>query len=100
MPRYTKAEAGPNDSVIYFSDDGKRFQFSGGSRAWRNQNPGNLVSGLVSKRNGSIGKAGRFAVRLTKKGKIDAVVATSRSGKLFLRAKPDKTTANNLDNMG
>ena len=62
MPRYDKAVPGTDNSVIYTSDDGKRFVFSGGSRAWRNQNPGNLVSGAVSKRNGAIGKAGGFAI--------------------------------------
>lgn len=62
MPRYVKAEAGPNRSVIYTDSDGKKWKFEGGSRPWRNQNPGNLVLGKVSQRNGAIGKADRFAV--------------------------------------
>lgn len=36
--------------------------FKGGSRAWRNQNPGDLRAGKVSKGNGAIGSAGGFAV--------------------------------------
>jgi hypothetical protein len=36
------------------------------------------------------------AIRLTKTGEIDAVTATSRSGKLFLRTRPDKSEGNNL----
>jgi len=62
MSRYIKAESGPGRSVIYTDVDGKQWKFEGGGRPWRNQNPGNLVPGIVSKRNGAIGKADRFAV--------------------------------------
>jgi hypothetical protein len=62
MAKYIKAEAGPGNSVIYTDTSGKQWQFEGGNRPWRNQNPGNLVPGKVSKRNGAIGKAGGFAV--------------------------------------
>ncbi len=62
MPKYIKAEPGPGTSVIYTDAEGKQWRFEGGSRPWRNQNPGNLVSGNVSKRNGAIGVAGGFAV--------------------------------------
>lgn len=62
MEKFIKAEAGPKTSVIYTDSDGKKWQYSGGSRTWRNNNPGNLVSATVSKRNGEIGIAGGFAV--------------------------------------
>lgn len=62
MGKFIKAEAGPKATVIYTDSDGKYWQYSGGSRTWRNNNPGNLVSASVSKRNGEIGKAGGFAV--------------------------------------
>lgn len=62
MSRYVKAAEGPSRSVIYTDDTGKQWKFEGGSRPWRNQNPGNLVPGNVSKRNGAIGVAGGFAV--------------------------------------
>jgi len=62
MARFIKAESGPKESVIYIDDSGKRFQYSGGDRNWRNNNPGNLKPGDVSKRNGQIGSAGGFAV--------------------------------------
>jgi hypothetical protein len=62
MPKYIKATEGPGLSVIYTDTKGKQWKFEGGSRPWRNQNPGNLVPGVVSKRNGAIGKAGKFAV--------------------------------------
>lgn len=60
--RFIKAEPGPKNTVIYHTDDGKKFEYSGGNWAWRNHNPGNLVPGVVSKRNGQIGKAGGFAI--------------------------------------
>lgn len=62
MSRFVKAEPGPRNSVIYTDDEGKRFMYSGGDRTWRNQNPGDLVPGEVSKRNQQIGTAGGFAV--------------------------------------
>jgi hypothetical protein len=61
-PKYTSAVAGPDHSVIYTDEKGRQWQFLGGSRPWRNNNPGNLVVGNVSRRNGAIGKAGGFAV--------------------------------------
>ena len=62
MKRLVKAVPGPKHSVIYTDQDGLRFHFLGGSRPWRNQNPGNWVPGKISKRNGAIGVAGGFAV--------------------------------------
>lgn len=62
MSRYIKAEEGPNHTVIYGDDAGNFFRFSGGSWAWRNNNPGNCAPGEVSKRNSQIGIANGFAV--------------------------------------
>jgi hypothetical protein len=62
MPKYIKARQGPKNSVIYTDSDGNEWIFEGGFIPWRNQNPGDLVSGNVSKRNGSIGSANGFAV--------------------------------------
>ena len=60
--KYVKAESGPKNSVIYFDEKGKKWIFEKGTRAWRNQNPGNMVVGKRSRDNGMIGKAGGFAV--------------------------------------
>jgi hypothetical protein len=62
MSKFIKAEPGPHHSVIYTDSNGKQWKYEGGTRPWRNQNPGNLVPGNVSKRNGAIGEAGGFAV--------------------------------------
>jgi hypothetical protein len=61
-PRFTKASKFRKNDVLYVSSDGKRFVYKGGTRTWRNNNPGNLVGGKIARRNGSIGTAGGFAV--------------------------------------
>lgn len=40
------------------------------------------------------------AIQMTKAGKIDAVVACSRAGHTYLRARPDHSIENNLGNLG
>ena len=40
------------------------------------------------------------AIQLASKGKIDAVVAHSRAGNLYLKTRPDWTIVNNLNAMG
>lgn len=62
MPHYIKAEPAPDHTVIYTDDTGKYFRFSGGSWAWRNHNPGNLVPGKISAQNNQIGRTKKFAI--------------------------------------
>lgn len=64
MPRskYVKATQHGKAGVLYETEDGETFLYTGGTWTWRNNNPGNLVPGDVSKRNNQIGKAGGFAV--------------------------------------
>lgn len=59
-PKYVSARDGDHNSVIYKLDDGSESLHSGGSRAWRNNNPGNLIS--AEKSGLAIGKGGNFAV--------------------------------------
>jgi len=40
------------------------------------------------------------AIVLTSQGEIDAVVATSRNGNMYLRSRPDQTPFNNLEELG
>ncbi len=49
-------------SVIYTTDEGKQNIYYGGDPSWRTNNPGNLWSASVSKRNNEIGKFRNFAV--------------------------------------
>lgn len=69
--KWIRAEEGSENSVIYYDADGnslKRFwkAFEGqpadqaSTRSWRNNNPGNHCEGDFSRRNGSIGKAGKI----------------------------------------
>jgi hypothetical protein len=62
VSKFISAKDGPNHTVIYTDSEGREFEYAKGDRAWRNNNPGNLVSGNVSRRNNQIGKAGGFAV--------------------------------------
>ena len=48
--------------VIYTLPNGIQQRRSGGTRAWRNSNPGNIRSGSFARRVGAIGQAGGFAV--------------------------------------
>ncbi len=64
-------------SVEYKYNDGSVVTKSGGSRAWRNNNPGNMRAGGAS----VIGKAGGFAVFSSPKAGGDAMIATFKGDK-------------------
>lgn len=59
---FIKAEKGENNSTVYYAADGSKTIKSGGSWAWRNNNPGNMRKGQYSRDNGCIGYSGGFAV--------------------------------------
>lgn len=48
--------------VIYYRADSSAVKRTGGSRAWRNNNPGNLRYSDFARANGAIGECGNFAV--------------------------------------
>lgn len=69
MKKFSRVEEGESNSVIYYDEDGNKLtrywkSFEGqpvdkaSTRSWRNNNPGNLVMGPFSRRNGAIGEAG------------------------------------------
>lgn len=58
--KYVSARDGEKNTVIYVDTEGNEFLHSGGTRAWRNNNPGNLIA--AEKSGLSIGRGGRFAV--------------------------------------
>lgn len=58
---YTSAVALGRD-VVYTTADGRRARRTGGTRAWRNLNPGNIRYSEFSRNAGAIGQAGGFAV--------------------------------------
>ncbi len=59
VPVSARAEA--NNVIITYSD-GRQEVRTGGSRSWRNNNPGNLIPGDFANRQGAIGQAGGIAV--------------------------------------
>lgn len=48
--------------VIFVAADGQEYKHIGGTRAWRNNNPGNIRMSEFSRKMGAIGAAGGFAV--------------------------------------
>ncbi len=60
---FVRAKETGHKEVTYWRADGSSVRFIGGSRAWRNQNPGNVISkGNFAKNHGAIGTAGGFAI--------------------------------------
>ena len=51
-----------SSAVIYTAADGSRLLRLGGSRSWRNNNPGNMRYTEFTRDQGAIGTAGKFAV--------------------------------------
>ena len=72
------AEEGTSLTVIYTVKDGKSTYtevWRGGSRSWRNNNPGNIRNSNFTRRHGHIGKAGGFAVFPDKETGKEALVS-------------------------
>lgn len=65
--------------VIYEHSDGTKYRRTGGSRAWRNSNPGNIRYSQFARRMGAIGRAGGFAVFPDEETGMRAIGALLRS---------------------
>lgn len=66
MTTAVSASRTSNVTITYQNDDGSTTVMSGGTRAWRNNNPGNLREGPFSQSQGSIGRDNDgFAIFLT-----------------------------------
>lgn len=61
--------------VKYTSDDGSGFTRIGGSRTWRNANPGAIRPSKITAQNGACGAAGGFAVFPTEEQGMNALRA-------------------------
>lgn len=73
-----QAHANGND-VVYTNSDGTQYRRVGGTRAWRNTNPGNIRYSEFSRRMGAIGQAGGFAVFPDEETGMNAISALLRS---------------------
>lgn len=67
------------DYVAYTSDTGQSYRRIGGSRSWRNKNPGNIRYSDFARRAGAIGTAGGFAVFPDEETGMQAIAALLRS---------------------
>ena len=70
-----------NKDVIYVGADGNRYRKTDGTRAWRNNNPGNIISSKFARENGAIGDAGGFAVFPDESTGMAAIGALLRTDK-------------------
>jgi len=73
--------------VLYIMNNGDTIRRSGGTRAWRNMNPGCLRYADFAKDNGAIGKCGGFAVfpdEQTGRAALVALLRTDRYNKLSI----------------
>lgn len=69
--------------VIYIKKDGTKIKRSGGSPAWRNNNPGNIIKSKFAAENGAVGIAGRFAVFPNEETGLQATIKLLR-GKNYI----------------
>lgn len=64
----------PGRSVLYWDSEGNQMRRDGGSRSWRNNNPGNIVKGPYCDGQGAIGDDGTFAIFPDEQKGFDAIV--------------------------
>lgn len=90
--KWIKVEEGPENSVIYYDEDGnklKRFWKAyleqpineASTRSWRNNNPGNHAMGDFAKRNGAIGSAGKIPNKEKKDYNLQSTLIMRLEGK-------------------
>ena len=60
--RFVSARPTVPQTVLYVDADGRDVLRSGGSRSWRNNNPGNIRKGDFARNAGAIGDDGAFAI--------------------------------------
>lgn len=68
-----------NYNVVYTTAGGAQIMRQGGTRAWRNNNPGCIRHGQLALNNGAIGHAGGFAVFPDEQTGMNAICALLRS---------------------
>jgi uncharacterized protein (TIGR02594 family) len=66
-------------TVLYVDAEGREMLRQGGSRSWRNNNPGNIREGSFAELSGAIGDDGAFAIFPDESVGFNAIVALLRS---------------------
>ena len=77
---FVYVEIEPN-AIIYVSKDGAKIKRSGGSVAWRNNNPGNIIKSSFARAHGAIGETERWAVFPDEETGLKAMVSLLRTNK-------------------
>lgn len=90
---FVRAEKGKGLSVIYHRNDGGKLVKTGGTPAWRNNNP---IIAYQIERKGWLSKPQLIAL-IELEGGIDAVVVRPSGRRPFIRMRPDSTRLNNLN---
>ncbi len=75
---FIRAKTGKGNSVVYYDEDENISIWTGGTRAWRNNNPGNIRPSQFSYKNGAIGSAGGFAIFPTYQGPASIGISAER----------------------
>jgi hypothetical protein len=70
-------------AILYQRENGSSFVRSGGTRAWRNLNPGNIRMGSFASAHGAIGDDGEFAVFPDEASGMAAIEALLRTNSYF-----------------
>lgn len=65
--------------VVYVDAEGREVLREGGSRSWRNQNPGNIINSDFANTNGAIGDDGTFAIFPSEEIGFDTIVQLLRT---------------------
>lgn len=101
-PTYISAFPGIGTTRMYVGNDGNIYEASGGSRAWRNNNPGNLEDGNFARNNGAIGTDGRFAIfpdTVTGFNAMASLLATNSYQKLTIEGAINRYAPPNENNV-
>lgn len=68
-------------AVMYTDSGGRAVMREGGSRSWRNNNPGNIIRSAFAETAGAIGDDGSFAIFPSEKVGLEAIVSLLRTVK-------------------
>ncbi|MEP5730837.1 MAG: TIGR02594 family protein [Sulfitobacter sp.] len=77
---FVSAHKTATKTILLVDNEGREFLRVGGSRSWRNFNPGNIRKGGFSDNHGAIGDDGSFAIFPSKKAGQRAIEALLRGG--------------------
>lgn len=61
------------NATVYIMKNGDKIKRSGGTVAWRNNNPGNIIKSEFAMKNGAVGSSGRWAVFADEQTGLNAI---------------------------